>query len=527
MKALQNFLLVFFLFLFIVPMDAKTYNILDFGAVADTSIICTKAIQNAIDICNTNGGGVVVVPAGQFKTGTIVLKSHVNLFLEPGAVLYGSKNLGDYLKLKPGYVSLRTQEATIQLIYAENCENVSITGYGEINGQGSTFKKLSWNDEGITRPHLLRFIGCSNVLVENITLKNSGCWMQHYLACEKLQIRGVRVFNRNNFNNDGLDIDGCKNVTVSDFISDSDDDGITLKSTSPRKCENIVITNCVVSSHCNAIKLGTESTGGYKNIVISNCVVHPSENQDTVYYGSKNGTSGISLEVVDGGSLEDVSISNIHIEGTQSPLFIRLGNRARPYKKGIEVNNIGILRGISISSVRIKNAKGFGCSITGQPGFPVENIRLSNICMEMEGGCTVDSTHKKIAEKPKDYPEATMFGMLPAYGFYIRHARNITFAGLEITNRKDDARPAFFFDDVCLAELYSTKLSSSQNNEANIWLNQSSDILIQGNSVAGDSKCFVKIVGDRSSNISIRNNSLGNIHKIYEKEKGISCKIRK
>lgn len=138
---------------------------------------------------------------------------------------------------------------------------------------------MEFNDEGITRPHLIRFICSRNITVKDITLKNSGCWMQHYLACDNVYLRGLKIFNRDNYNNDAVDLDGCHEVVVSDIISDTDDDGITLKSTSPRLCENIVINNCIVSSHCNAIKLGTETTGGFKNINISNCVVKPSCNQ--------------------------------------------------------------------------------------------------------------------------------------------------------------------------------------------------------------------------------------------------------
>ena len=110
------------------------------------------------------------------------------------------------------YVSLRTQTSTIQLIYADRVNNVVIDGYGTIDGRGRSFKKLSWNDEGITRPHLLRFIQSEDITVKDVTLKNSGCWMQHYLACDRVRIEDIRVFNRNNYNNDALDIDGCHDV---------------------------------------------------------------------------------------------------------------------------------------------------------------------------------------------------------------------------------------------------------------------------------------------------------------------------
>lgn len=509
------YLIVLIICFLSTTLYAKEYNIIDFGAVADTSKLSTEAIQKALDECSSSGGGQVVVPAGHFKTGTIILKSNVDFHFENGAILYGSKNLNDYIKFKPEYISLRTQEATIQLIYAENVENVSITGFGEINGQGSGFKKLSLNDEGITRPHLIRFISSTNVTIENISLKNSACWMQHYLACEKLQIRGVRVFNRNNFNNDALDLDGCRNVTVSDFISDSDDDGITLKSTSPKPCENIAITNCVISSRCNAIKMGTESNGGFKNISISNCVVKPSEIKEPTFFGHETGTSGIALEIVDGGIMEGISINNIQIDGTEAPIFIRLGNRARSYKKDLIIDHTGTLGEISISNIRIKNSGKIGCSITGQPGFPVNNVRLSNIVLEQEGGGTLKDLLKEVEEKSKDYPDGNMFSTLPAFGFYIRHATNISFDGILMSTKMNDVRPALYLDDVSQSNFSNLQIQSNEGNSANIWLKNSQNIIIKESTLIGKSTCFVKLDGDKNSNISIINNLVSKVKDIF------------
>ena len=286
-----------FLSLAAIALQAKDYNILDFGACNNLKSNSTMGIQNAIDRCAAEGGGRVIVPAGEFRTGTLILRSNVNLHLELGAVLYGSTDLKDYKRVKSSYVSLRTQTETIQLIYADSVENVVIDGYGTIDGQGRAFKKESWNDEGITRPHLLRFIQCRDVTVKDVTLRNSGCWMQHYLACDRVRIDGIKVQNRNNYNNDALDLDGCHDVVVRGMIADSDDDGITLKSTSPRLCENIRISDCVVSSHCNAVKLGTETNGGFRNINISGIVIKPSADQREKFFGQWIGSSAISLEI--------------------------------------------------------------------------------------------------------------------------------------------------------------------------------------------------------------------------------------
>ena len=446
---------------------AKDYVITDFGAVSDTTVLSTEAIQRAVDRCSESGGGRVVVPAGMYKIGTLVLRSHVNLYLEQGATLYGSTRLEDYRPMKTDYVSLRTQTATVQHIYADRVEDVTISGYGTIDGRGRAFKKQTWNDEGITRPHLLRFVQSRDIRIEDITLRNSGCWMQHYLACDRLQIRGIKVINRNNYNNDALDLDGCHDVVVTGLIADSDDDGITLKSTSPRLCENIRISDCVVSSHCNGVKLGTETNGGFRNISISGIVVKPSSDQSTQFFGapSKIGTSAISLEIVDGGTMENVSLSDFTVEGTESPIFIRLANRGRGYKlRGgdgtlsgtgnddtitelIPIDHVGTMRGLHLSRISVRNAGPVGCSITGLPGHSVEDVTLTDIIIHHKGGVTqadlpkIDEALKD--EKEREYPEATMWGNLPAKGFYVRHARHVSFQNVVVTTDEPDARPEF------------------------------------------------------------------------------------
>ena len=450
---------------------ARDYDITAYGAKSDTTVLSTQALQQAIDDCSKAGGGRVVVPAGNYKTGTIVLKSDVHLYLEHGATLYGSTDLKDYRPVKSDYVSLRTQTSTIQLIYADKVSHVTIDGYGTIDGRGRAFQKLSWNDEGITRPHLIRFIQSQDITVRGITLRNSGCWMQHYLACDRVRIEDIQVYNRNNYNNDALDIDGCHDVVVRGLLSDSDDDGITLKSTSPRLCENVRISDCVLSSHCNAVKLGTETNGGFRNINISGIVVKPSADQSSQFFGapSKMGTSALSLEIVDGGVMENVSVSNFTVEGTESPIFIRLGNRGRGYQlrepaKGlsgtgnddtitelIPIDHVGRIDGVRIHHFQVRNAGPVGCSITGLPGHPVRHVWLSDISIHQQGGVKASDLpairDSVVNEKAKAYPEATMWGNLPAKGFYLRHTRDVHFDGVEVQTEAPDARPDFVEED--------------------------------------------------------------------------------
>ena len=430
---------------FAIGVSGAEYNILHYGAKADTTYLSTNAIQQAIDECSKAGGGKVLVPAGEYKTGSIFLKSNVNLHLEQGAILYGSTNLDDYTPVKSDYISLRTQTTTIQLIYADKAGNITIDGIGTIDGRGRAFKKLSWNDEGITRPHLIRFIQCHDVVVKDVSLRNSGCWMQHYLACDRLSIDGIKVFNRNNYNNDALDIDGCHNVIVRGMLADSDDDAITLKSTSPRLCENVRISDCVVSSHCNAIKLGTETNGGFRNIAISGIVVKPSEDQNEKFFGQWRGSSVISLEITDGGTIENVCVRDIVALGTEAPIFVWLGNRARSYQEGKVIDHVGTIKGVRIEGVTVYGAGNTGCSVVGMKGHPIEDMSISNIRIHHDGG--VEKTITPPDDKEKEYPEATMLGILPAKGFFVRHTRNVAISDITITTVKPDQRPDIVYED--------------------------------------------------------------------------------
>lgn len=422
-------------------------DILELGGVNDGKTLNTKVIQGAINQCSESGGGTIYFPPGSFVTGSIIMKDGVSLYLEAGATLLGSTSIEDYIPIQPEYVSLRTNEPTKQLIFAENARNIAIRGRGTIDGQGAAFEKAEGDDVGKVRPHLIQMIACTNVLIEDVTLRNSGAWMQHYLACDYLTIRGIRVYNHCNYNNDMLDIDGCHYVTVSDCIGDSDDDALTFKSTSPRACENITVTNCIFSSHCNAIKMGTESTGGFRNIVISNCVVKPSV-VEAPFYGTRMGQSGIALETVDGGVLEGISISNIRIEGTTSPIFVRLGNRARPHAPDVPSPGVGALHDVSISNIRATGASPTGCAISGIPGHPIRNLRLSDIDITFVGGGEASHSIGEVPEREADYPANHMFGVLPAYGFYVRHVEDIIFDNVRLRLQSPDQRSAWVFEDV-------------------------------------------------------------------------------
>ena len=425
------------------------YNVTRFGAVGDGEKLDTEALQSAIDACTKEGGGTVVLPAGIYLSGTIILKDHVNLHLNEGATLLGSTNPDDYPEIKTRLRSYYEEIVLQSLIFGEDLSHVSITGKGTIDGQGEAFGVTTNKkpDRYFDRPHIIRMIACKNVQVKDINMRNSAMWMQHYLACENLTVTGIKVYNHANQNNDMIDIDGCRNVIISDCYGDTDDDALTFKSTSEYACENITVTNCILSSHCNAIKCGTESTGGFKNFTISNCVIKPSADE-VPFFGKPSGISGISLEIVDGGVMEGITISNISMDGPEVPIFIRLGNRARKHFPEAETPPVGKLSNVLISQVIARNTGKTGCAITGIPGYPVRNIKLSNMILEFAGGVKDPVDPADVPELEDLYPEATMFGELPAYAFFIRHAEDISLSDITATTLDPDMRKPVLTEDV-------------------------------------------------------------------------------
>ncbi len=454
MKKKNNYLsfkynLAFLLLFLLLGLASKSenLNILDMGANPDGKTLNTNVIQKAIDQVSQSGGGEIVFPRGKYLTGSIVLKNGVCLNLQKGAILLGSTNIEDYKPVKPDYVALRTGQQTIQLIFAEGQDNIGITGRGTIDGQGKAFIR-DGNDEGILRPHVIQFINCKNVKIEGVFMTNSGAWMQHYLACDNLQIRGITVYNHCNANNDGIDIDGCHDVIISDCIVDSDDDGICLKSTSPRMCRNVSVSNCIVHSHCNSLKLGTETTGGFQNIQFSNCLVSPCE-KETCIYGLPEGQSAVSVEMVDGGILDQVTIDHITVMETRCPIFIRLGNRARKYTPDAPEPLIGSLRNVSITNVMATTSYKTTSNITGIPGAYAENIYLGNIQITNKSTATSEEAAIIVPEKDEGYPTSGMFGnVLPASAFFVRHVKNITFDNVRLIMENENMLPAFVLDDV-------------------------------------------------------------------------------
>ena len=414
----------------------------EYGAKPDGQVLATAAIQKAIDACAAEGGGTVRLGPGVYLSGAICLKSHVTLELEAGCTLRGSPDPADYPENLPKVRSYTDTYVRQSLIAGEGLEQVAIRGRGTIDGQGA---KFHW-PEYRNRPYVVRLVDCRDVLVEGVHLRDSAMWMQHYLACRQVRLRGVTVWNHASYNNDGLDIDGCRDVTVSDCTFDSDDDALCLKSTLPRLCENVTVSNCILRSHCNALKAGTESVGGFKNITVTNCTISSPCGSQAIY-GAQQGTGGIALEIVDGGWMENVAVSNVTIDGVRSPIFLRLGDRGRPHQPDLPRRPAGTLRNVVLSNIVATRAATIGCPIAGIPGHPIENVTLSNVRLEFAGGPPEKAVARPLPEKPDAYPESSMFGPLPAFGLYCRHVKGLTLQNVQLTTLRADARPPIATED--------------------------------------------------------------------------------
>lgn len=426
---------------------AKDYNILDYNAVGDSKTVNTIAIQKAVDVCAADGGGTVVVPAGTFITGMIRLKSNVNLHLKAGAVLQ----------------ALADGSVYSSLIMIDSSENVSVTGSGTLFGNG---KKFIVKESSPDRPYILFVKDSKKILIENITLLHSAAWTMRLYRNEHVMVKGVSIYSHANFNNDGIDIDS-KDVIITGCMIDCSDDAICLKSEDPeRLCQNVSITNCILASNCNFIKMGTGSSRGFKNITVSNCVLKRAAESPLHRWNSRpenyitdsiTGISGIALEVVDGGVMDQVSISNISMTGVQTPIFMRLGSRQNP---------TGSMKNVIISNIIATSHSRMSSIITGVPGFYIENVTLRDIIINGKGEGTVADTKRKVPENEKDYPENRMFGWsLPAYGLYIRHAKNIVLDNVQFNLLNPDARPCIWIDDAHQIRINGLQTGSDEPTE--------------------------------------------------------------
>ena len=484
--------------------DPEVYSVRAFGAIGDGKTLDTPAINKAIDSAAAAGGGTVYFPAGDYLSVSIHLKSNIALYLDHGATIIAANPL-DNIKYDPPepndwdkYQDFGHSHWHNSLIWGENLTNVSILGPGMIWGRGlvrsgsqsrTQRQNDSLNKARASEPKMpfdypnprdavepgwgnksISLKLCRNVIIRDLSILHGGHFAILATGVDNLTIDNLKI----DTNRDGIDIDACRNVRISNCTVNSPfDDGICPKSSFAlgyaRATENVTITNCQVSGYdegtlldgtfkrdykrytvsgpTGRIKFGTESNGGFKNITISNCVF--------------DYCRGLALETVDGGLLEDVAITNITMRDVaNSPIFLRLGRRLR----GPQSPPVGALRRVSISNVIVYNAEPkYASIISGIPGHDIEDVRLSNIRIYYKGGGTRQQAELDPPENENDYPEPARLGEMPAYGFFIRHVRGMQMSDVEVSYLKDEARSAFILSDVKAIELRHIKAQHAPN----------------------------------------------------------------
>ena len=507
-----------------ISTNAVFYNIKSFGAKGDGKTLDTNAINKAIEAAGTNGGGTVFFPAGTYLSFSIHLQSNITLYLDNGATILAADpaiHKGKYDSFEPNefdmYQDFGHSHWKNSLIWGIGVENVAIIGQGKIDGKGLSKRSPGPNKprtEGETPASMkgnvsplgetsplaeMEGLGTKAIalkLSKNITLKDFTIFRGGHFALLATGVDNLTIDNlKVDTNRDGFDIDSCRNVRISNSsVNSPNDDAIVLKSSYAlgfnRATENVTITNSQVSGYdlgtfldgtfkttqelapdkdrvTGRLKFGTESNGGFKNITISNInFVH---------------CRGLALETVDGGNIEDISISNITMRDiTTAPIFIRLGARQRAPAN----TPIGAIRRVNISNIVASDVHSeFASIIAGLNGHDIEDVKLSNIRIHYKGGGTKEDAMREVPENEKNYPEPSMFGKIPAYGFYVRHASGITFNDVEISFENTDERPAFVLSDVKNAEFFRVngELSNgakmfSLKNVANFSVRQSRNV---------------------------------------------------
>jgi polygalacturonase len=519
MKKAVSLIVILISVLWVRATPVVTFDITRYGAIGDGKTLNTTAIQKAIDDCHQQGGGQVLFPAGIWLSGTIILKDKVTLQLNKDARLLGSTSLDDYQNIDPFTEGLGI-DVGWALLVAVDAKNISIEGEGAIDGQGAKLKEQQiltdtrpesqrWG----RRPFLLRIVRCENVTVKGVTLNYAAAWTSHYFQSKQVHIENVKIVSHGVAHNDGIDIDGCQDVRITNCDIVSGDDALCFKTTSSKMaCRDIVVNGMRLKSNQAGIKMGTESMAPFENITINNCYI----------YDTNNG--GIKLLTVDGAHLRNVQISDITMVNVRTPMLLRLGSRLSVFRKGKDTQQTtGTLDNVVIKNVKAQasaNAQLMppsGILITGVPDHYITNVTLENIDIKLAGGGNPEHARQQVPEAVDKYPEVKTFGpLVPAYGIWARHVAGLKLVNITFHLDSNDRRPAFICEDGKDIDITGWKLPETTGAESVIRFESVQNARISKLKVKGVADALVRVEGN-SKGIQVRGNKAPGIKKVrYE-----------
>ena len=417
-------------------------DIKQFSAIGDGVSDDTVAVQKAIDTCSKEKE-TLFISKGTYKIGTVELKTNTHLMFEEGAVFSGIENVGAYSANEASFVDAVGRLRGKALIIIYKAKHVVIEGKGVITGNGPNVQVE--ND----RPFLVRVAESEDVTIRDVKLMNSISWCLHIFKSQKVNVEHITMYNRGCPNNDGIDIDSSRNVSVVGCDLSCGDDAVCIKTTSNIPTKDVYVKDCKISSNWAAFKIGTESVGNISNVTVEDCE----------FYDVVGG--GIKIVPTDGAIVDNVKIKNIRMKNCTGPIFLANGERNREYA-GEKSNQLSKIQNVEIEGIEADvvpapfrgyydgeewgNAIG-GVILSGTVKNKLENIRLSNMKLSLPGGYTGPIKYE-VREMGAMYPEFQRSDPVPAKGIYIRHARNVLYKNIEITYKKEDVRQEIYTDDV-------------------------------------------------------------------------------
>jgi hypothetical protein len=503
---------------FVCPAAAASaLDVREFGAKGDGVTKDTKAIQEAIDKASS-AVGTVVISSGKYVSGTIHLRSNLTLRIEQGATLVFSPDDDDFDPYEPlpyhmsgarekkeaqvsfvnqlpgerrrlsvplAYDDTETTYFHYSLLSGDSVHNVAIEGTGAIDGNRPR--------RGGPKPIGIR--NSEGISVRGITIRNAPNYNISFLGTDHIEVEGVKLLNGYA---DGVDTDGCRYIRVTNSYIDAWDDAVCPKASMAlgkrRATEHLVVANCVLRTSCNNFKFGTETAGDLKDVTVSNCVMLRRDS-------GRRPLGGIAIESADGSNIDGIVISNISMEDVIAPIFIRLGARGR----GMEKPAPGSIKNISIQNVVARGAS-LASSITGIETGHIQNVSLDGIDLTAMGG--VAARDVNVAEVPAKYPEADMFGDLPAFALYSRHVDGLTLRNFKVHAAEPDGRPALILDDVTRLEISGFDSTSAPPHQPMLLFQNVTGALLYGNRSSAAADIFLSIRGAKSSDIALRGNDL-------------------